>query len=129
MLKTQDDFLNLLSLSKKHPFQIFELIDAAKFPGNLFLKHLVVLSDYGGEPIQRLGRSFTNIFPIDKKGNHYFEFIWQSKKHKYTFEKLPIKGLNNQKLGIDGESLTTERQLDGMTRDMIASNFTICINL
>ena len=120
LLKTQDNFLNLLSLSKKHPFQVFELIDAAKFPGNLFLKHLVVLSDYGGEPIQRLGKSFTDIFPIDKKGNHYFEFIWQSKKYKYTFEKLPIKGLNNKKLGIDGDSLATERELDGMTKDMIA---------
>ena len=56
-LRQTSDILNV-SLSKKEPLQVFELIKVAKFPGNLFLKHLVVLSDYGGEPIQKLGRSF-----------------------------------------------------------------------
>lgn len=79
LLKTQDDFLSLLNLSKKDPFQLFKLIETAKYPGNLFLKHLAVLSDYGGEPIQRLGRSFADIFPKDKKGNYYFDFIWKTK--------------------------------------------------
>jgi len=120
LLKTQDDFLSLLNLSKKDPFQLFKLIETAKYPGNLFLKHLAVLSDYGGEPIQRLGRSFADIFPKDKKGNFYFEFIWQIKKYKYVFEELPKKGLNNKKLDIDGDSLSTERELDGLIRDMIA---------
>ncbi len=59
LLKTQDDFLHLIILSKNDPFQLFDLIKAAKYPSNLFLKHLVVLSDYGGEPIQRLGRAYT----------------------------------------------------------------------
>jgi len=120
LLETQDDFLNIISLSKKEPLQVIELIKVAKFPGNLFLKHLVVLSDYGGEPIQRLGRSFTDIFQKDKKGNYFFEFIWKSKKYKYEFEAFPIKGLNNKKFGIDGDSLSTERELDAMTKDMIA---------
>lgn len=120
LLETQDDFLNIISLSKKEPLQVIELIKVAKFPGNLFLKHLVVLSDYGGEPIQRLGRSFTDIFPKDKKGNYFFEFIWKSKKYKYEFEAFPVKGLNNKKFGIDGDSLSTERELDAMTKDMIA---------
>ena len=120
LLKTQDDFLSLLNLSKKGPFQLFKLIETAKYPGNLFLKHLAVLSDYGGEPIQRLGRSFADIFPKDKKENFYFEFIWQTKKYKYVFEELPKKGLNNKKLDIDGEGLSTERELDGLVRDMIA---------
>lgn len=120
LLETQDDFLSLIRLSKKDPFQIFDLIQVAKFPGNLFLKHLVVLSDYGGEPIQRLGRSFTDIFPTDQEGNYYFDFIWKAKKYKYHFEIFPIKGLNNKKFGIDGDSLSTERELDSMTKDMIA---------
>ena len=120
LIKTQDDFLSLLNLSKKDPFQLFKLIETAKYPGNLFLKHLAVLSDYGGEPIQRLGRSFVDIFPKDKNGNFYFEFIWQTKTYKYVFEELPKKGLNNKKLDIDGEGLSIERELDGLTRDMIA---------
>jgi len=112
--------LNLLSLSKKEPFQLFDLLVAAKFPANLFLKHLVVLSDYGGEPIQRLGRSFEDIFPKTKEEKYFFEFIWKSKTHKYEFEAFPIKGLNNKKLFIDGENLSTEHELDGLLKDMIA---------
>lgn len=120
LIKSQDDFLSLLNLSKKHPFQLFDLIKVAKYPANLFLKHLVVLSDYGGEPIQRLGRSFKEIFPKDKKGNFYFEFVWNSETHKYVFEELPIRGLNNKKLSIDGENLSEEREMDGLIKDMIA---------
>jgi hypothetical protein len=120
LIKTQDDFLSLLNLSKKHPFQLFDLIKVAKYPANLFLKHLVVLSDYGGEPIQRLGRSFKTIFPKDKKGNFYFEFIWNSETHKYVFEDLPVRGLNNKKLSIDGDNLSDERELDSLIKDMIA---------
>ena len=120
LLEKQDDFLDIISLSKKKPLQVFELIKAAKFPGNLFLKHLVVLSDYGGEPIQRLGRAFTDIFPQDKKGKYYFDFVWKAKKYKYVFETFPINKMNNKKFGIDGESLSTERELDAMTKDLIA---------
>jgi hypothetical protein len=120
LLKTQDDFLSILNLSKKEPFQVFKLIDVAKFPGNLFLKHLVVLSDYGGEPIQRLGRSFKDIFPKDEKGNYFMEFLWNGEKFKYKFEKLPVKALNNRKLCIDGDNLSTESELNGLMKDMIA---------
>ncbi len=119
LLETQDDFLNLISLSKKGPFQIFDLIEVAKFPGNLFLKHLVVLSDYGGEPIQRLGRAFANIFPKNNEG-YYFDFVWKAQSYRYKFVTLPVKGLNNKKLGIGGDSLSKERALDGMIKDMIA---------
>ncbi len=120
LLKTQDDFLNLLSLSKKEPFQLFDLLEAAKFPANLFLKHLAVLSDYGGEPIQRLGNSFIDIFPKDKNGNYYFEFIWQAKKYKYPFEEFPIKGMGNKKFGINGKGLLEERKLDSKAKDLMA---------
>lgn len=120
LLETQDDFLNIISLSKKEPLQIFELIKVAKFPGNLFLKHLAVLSDYGGEPIQRLGRAFEDIFPKDKNDKYYFDFVWKAKKYRYEFEAFPIRGLNNKKFGIDGDSLSTERELDAMTKDLIA---------
>lgn len=120
LLKTQDDFLSLLNLSKKDPFQLFKLIEVAKYPANLFLKHLSVLSDYGGEPIQRLGGSFTDIFPIDKNGDYYFEFVWKAKTHRYVFEELPIKGMGNKKFGIDGKGLIDERELDSKTKDLIA---------
>lgn len=120
LLETQDSFLNLISLSKKEPFQIFELINAAKFPANLFLKHLVVLADYGGEPIQRLGRSFKDLFPKDSNEVYYFDFVWKGNNFRYEFEAFPIRGINNKKFGIDGDSLSRERELDPSIKDMIA---------
>ncbi len=123
LLKSQDDFLRLLTLSKKDPFQIFDLIRASKFPGNLFLKHLVVLSDYGGEPIQRLGRSFSSIFPVNASGKYFMNFIWNGQNHKYLFKTLPIKGLSNKKLFIDGDRLSDEVMLNDLMKDMIAILF------
>lgn len=122
LLKTQDDFLHLIVLSKNDPFQLFELIKVAKYPANLFLKHLSVLADYGGEPIQRLGRSFKDIFPKSKgeNGKYYFDFIWKEKTFRYEFKALPVNGLNNKKLLIDGVGLTKEKELDDLTCDMIA---------
>jgi hypothetical protein len=119
LLKSQDDFLRILMLSKEDPFNVFELISAAKFPGNLFLKHLAVLSDYGGEPIQRLGRSFSDIFPRDN-GGFYFEFIWNNDSYRYNFKALPVKGLNSQRLSIDGGGLIQEVRLNDLLMDMIA---------
>ncbi len=122
LLKTQEDFLRLIVLSKNDPFQLFDLIKVAKYPANLFLKHLAVLADYGGEPIQRLGRSFKDIFPKGKgeKGKYYFDFIWKEKTYRYEFKALPVNGLNNKKLFIDGEGLIKEKQLDDLSCDMIA---------
>ena len=122
LLKTQEDFLRLLILSKNDPFQLFDLIKVAKYPSNVFLKHLAVLANYGGEPIQRLGRSFGDIFPKEKgkKGKYYFDFIWKENTYRYKFKALPVNGLNNKKLFIDGEGLIKEKELDNLTCDMIA---------
>ncbi len=122
LLKTQEDFLRLIVLSKNDPFQLFDLIKVAQYPANLFLKQLAVLADYGGEPIQRLGRSFKEIFPKGRgeEGKYYFDFIWKEKKYRYEFKALPRNGLNNKKLFIDGEGLIIEKELDDLTCDMIA---------
>lgn len=119
LLKTQEDFLCLLRLSKKDPFSIFKLIESSGYAANFFLKHLCVLADYGGEPIQRLGKSFAEIFHKDETGYH-FTFAWDGKEYLYRFKKLPITGLGNKKLSIDGEGLTKEKPLDGLLTDMIA---------
>jgi hypothetical protein len=84
--------------------------------------HLAVLSDYGGEPIQRLGRSFKDIFSKEKgaTGKYYFDFIWKEKSFRYEFKALPVNGLNSKKLFIDGSGLIIEKELDDLTCDMIA---------
>lgn len=120
LISTQDKFLSLLTLADKDPHNVFELIKTSAFPANLFLKHLVVLSDFGGEQIQRLNRQFNSVFP-KKDGKHYFSYIWHEKEYEYVFKKLPIiANLNNTKLGIDGKSLIKEQELNELKEDLIA---------
>lgn len=119
LLDTQEDFIAILRLCDKGPLQIFDLIKAAEFPANLFLKHLTVLADYGGETTQRLNKNFSTVFSSegDKK---YLEAIFNGTKFRYDFRALPIKGtLNNKKLGIDGDSIITPTEMDDLKSDMI----------
>ena len=117
LIETQDDFLNIISLSKKEPYQVFDMLVASKFPANLFLKHLSVLADYGGEPIQRLGRAFKDIFCSNS--SYSIEFIWESKRYVYEFQELPLRGLGNKKLFIDGVGLSQNKELSNLYRDII----------
>lgn len=119
LLKSQTKFLSILNLSKESPFQIFDVLVASKFPVNLFLKHLSVLANYGGEPIQRLGRSFSDIFK-QSDGTHKVFFSWEGENYEYEFESLPLRGLGNKKLLMDGEGLLVEQsELTSLFKDMI----------
>ena len=120
LLQTQEGFVSILNLCKKDPFKIFELIEVSEFPANLFLKHLTVLADYGGEKIQRLGRAFKEIFPKNDQGQYYFDFFWNEEEYRYKFKAFPIKGMGNNKFKIDGKGLTKEAALDDKTKDLIA---------
>jgi len=50
LFKTQDKFISILTLADSEPESWQKLVDLSPdMPGNLFLKHLMVLSDLGGE--------------------------------------------------------------------------------
>jgi hypothetical protein len=118
LIQTQDDFLKIISLSKENPYQVFDILTASKFPANLFLKHLCVLADYGGEPIQRLGRAFTSIFQQENQ-KHSISFVWNSLNFEYEFKCLPIRGLGSKKLFLDSEGLIKSVPLTDLHKDMI----------
>lgn len=106
LLKTQEQFISILTLCNQNPEQVFQVIDAAKFPANLFVKHLVILADYGGEPLSRLNKNFQIIFSTQKSNDKFMmKFSWRDNNYSYTFKELPIKTLSNKKLGIDGTTL------------------------
>jgi len=120
LLQTQEKFISVLKLSSKSPEQIFSVINASDLPANLFLKHLVVLADYGGELIKRLGKEFEQVFPLDQKTNRRcLHFLFAGKKHHYNFKSLPVKGLSNTKLRIDGDAIVAPIPLNDLTKDMI----------
>lgn len=118
LLETQDKFISILKLAGGEPEQIFEVINASDVPGNLFLKHLVVLADYGGELLKRLGKEFSNIFP-EINGQRKLNFIFKGDEREYIFKALPVNGLSNAKLKIDGASIAQERNLDDLMKDII----------
>lgn len=117
LLESQERFISILKLADKHnPSNLFELIDAARFSYSLFLKHLVVLTDFGSEPLQRVNKDFEELF-VDRKlsyniGNGVVE---------YQFHSLPVRGpLTNKRMKIDSvENLSVEAPDKNLCKDII----------
>ena len=88
LLDTQEEFISLLTLADNtNPEKLFKLLEASDFEYHLFLKHLMVLTDVGSEPIQRLNSSFKEVFPGKK-----LEYEISGKKYSYNFTSLPLQG-------------------------------------
>lgn len=119
LLVTQEQFISILKISGKSPEQIFDVLAASQMSANVFLKHLIVLADYGGEMIKRLGREFAAVFPLDSETqSHYMRYIKGGESYRYDFQRLPVKGLSNTKLKVDGVAILQHVVLDELYRDM-----------
>ena len=93
LLDTQEKFISLLTLSDcTKPEKLFDLLDASDFEYHLFLKHIILLTDVGSEPIQRINTSFKEIFP-----NKELVYKLGRKEYTYVFSSLPIKGKPDNK--------------------------------
>lgn len=117
LLDTQEKFISLLTLSDcTKPEKLFGLLDASDFEYHLFLKHLVLLTDVGSEPIQRINTSFKEIFP-----NKELVYKLGRKEYTYVFSSLPIKGKpNNKKMQIDTmENLQASCKDKELCKDLI----------
>ena len=98
LLDTQEKFISLLTLAdRKKPEKLFALLEASGFEYHLFLKHLILLTDVGSEPIQRFNSSFDEIFP-----GRVLRYAVGKKQFSYEFVKLPTQAKpNNKKMQID----------------------------
>lgn len=115
LLETQEQFLSLLSFPLSHPKKLPEVIQAAELPANLLVKHLMVLTDFGGEKLQRINDNFALLFP-----GGVLEYTWQGQDHSHLFRALPLSGrLTNQRLSVDGKHLVHPRELDALLLDVI----------
>lgn len=112
LLDSQEKFISILKLADKYnATKLFDLIDAAEFSYSLFLKHLVVLTDFGSEPLQRVNKDFVELFP-DKK----LSYDIGNGKAVYKFSSLPVRGsLTNKRMKIDTvdnlQKLTVDKSL------------------
>jgi hypothetical protein len=115
LIETQDKFISLLNIADANPFAWKEALQTTKtLPANLFLKHLIVLSDIGGEKLMRFKKELPNVFSTEK-----MEFLWQNKKYKYTFQTLnQKKNWNNTNLLVDGDNISTKSELTPIIEDV-----------
>lgn len=116
LIKTQDKFISILDVSDGNPSAWINVLGQMKdFPANLFLKHLMVLADVGGELLKRLSPELPKIFRDGK-----MVFTWNGKNHIYEFKAIHTGvAISNDKLFVDGESLSLSRDLDAKMEDVI----------
>ena len=116
LIRTQDQFISILTLAdSNNPYTVFDVIQAARFPANLFFKHLMVLTDFGSEPLQRINRDFMSYFPDGK-----LIFAIEGNELTYSFSELPSRGaLNNKKMGTDVAGILEEKPLTAFYKDLI----------
>lgn len=126
LIQTQDQFLAILSIDISALDAFFRILESSNLSPNFFLKHLVVLSDFGGEMLQRVNSNFVSLFPSGE-----MNFYWKEKKYSYSFKALPIAGRHtNSKLGISGKRLNIPIDLNDLIRDVIVILLfgSVCIN-
>lgn len=142
LVGTQDEFINILSVGASSIEELFTIIETSNLSVNLFLKHLVLLADFGGEMLKRVSKEFINLFP-EGKLNYY----WQGQKMVYEFKtfnsikKRQIIKFSNENLKISAVSLfenketeqkklSTSNSLSDLQKDAVAlllfgSNYSI----
>lgn len=107
LIKTQDQFLSLLKCSDKTPVSWKDTLNTSTtLQPSIFLKHLMVLSDVGGERLQRLAKDFNKIFP-----DNSFSYIWDAKKYEHTFSSNK-RTWTNKSLNVEKSVLLLEKPIN-----------------
>jgi len=116
LIETQEKFISLLHVADSHPHAWKDILPkTTQLPANLFLKHLMILSDIGGEKLQRFKTKLPSIFE-----EHIMSFTWKDKHYKYAFKTLDDEtAWSNKHLAVDGSGLADGRALNDIMEDVI----------
>ena len=112
--KTHSDFLSLLVNIPSDVEKVRDYLNSIPMSFNVFLKHLLILADFGGEKIQRIHLDRMELFESDKG----FLFSLGGSEYFMTVEAfLSSKAVTNSKLQVDGKKIfsksdTTDLQID-----------------
>lgn len=118
LLETQEQFLAILSVEVPNIENLFSIIESSTMPANLFVKHLVVLADFGGEMLKRIKREFATLFPENR-----LDYVWPAagdRVQSYRFAELPSTAVSNSKLDITSVRLRKTIPLSPLMKDIIA---------
>ena len=116
LIETQDKFISLLNIADAEPFAWKKLLlsNSTLLSANLFLKHIIVLSDIGGEKLMRFKKELPKVF-VDNT----MEFFWNEAEYKYKFQTFSDKkDWSNVNLKVDGEGLSKEENITAMIEDV-----------
>ncbi|KTF13709.1 hypothetical protein [Pseudoalteromonas sp. H105] len=115
LLKTQDEFIALLKVASKTPLSWASVLSESKaLTPSIFLKHLMVLSDLGGEALNKLS-PLSNAFP-----NNEITFLWNEEEFTYPFREIHNKRpLTNSALKVDAKSILHNTILTNRMNDTI----------
>lgn len=108
LLKTQDNFISILKVASKDPFSwLIALKNSSELNGSLFLKHLMILSDLGGEALNKLP-------PLSKYiPNNKLSFEWNGKPFSYELKEIGGKcTMTNSALSVDAKKLVKGNDLN-----------------
>lgn len=113
LIESQDLFISILQESNQN--NIFQKIIDAEMPVNMFLKHLMILTDFGSERLQRVSSNFNDIFT-----DNVLEYKTDDQIIKYTFTDLARKPkLTNKKLLIDNNTISKKAEFTNLYKDII----------
>lgn len=101
LLKTRDSFLSLLKIADKSPDAWLEILKHnTDLTGPLFIKHLMVMCDLGGEALNKYP-PLSDYFP-----DGVMRYYWQEQDWEYHFQAIHKKcTLTNSALKVDGKRL------------------------
>lgn len=114
LLATQNEFLAILLAANAEPDSWKRaLLDNKNIYPNLFLKHLMVLSDLGGEALNKLP-PLVNYFDTG-----VMIYIWDGQEHSYKFQEINTKcTLTNTALRVDAKKLREKSMLTNKIEDV-----------
>lgn len=116
LLQTQDEFISILNFPVRTVEEFLNILPSSTMRPNLFLKHLVVLSDFSAENIKR---SITNLKRYIPSGELQYE--WDGQVRSYQFQSLfnASSGNIKKRIGIVGSTLFQSYELNEYIREMI----------
>ncbi|MDR0289594.1 MAG: hypothetical protein LBI06_01505 [Treponema sp.] len=115
LLDTQEKFISLLKIADSDPFSWKVALQTSTLSANIFLKHLMVLSDIGGEKLKRLKKEMPAFFPA-----HSIKFLWNEHEYTYCFQTITESTeWDNATLKVDGHGLLHRAELLPIMEDVI----------
>lgn len=128
LLKTQHQFISILSISTQTLDDLFTIIESSDLPVNLFVKHLLILADFSGEKLQRISTQFIHLFPEGK-----MSYYWKGQHQIYIFKTFDVHSgrqrpqFNNSSLKIRSVDIVKDKKkepflnkLSNVQKDAIA---------